>query len=608
MELFHRSVSALDLSKLYQRAHDYMRNIDGLLPQDAFHELIKILFVFVRAPRLKGNKIQSTKEVWNSALRRELSKTKINGKEAFIKEGFSLSEKALIAVVNLFSEIDFRDLDIDVKSAAISAFVKPETRRGLGLFLTPDQVADYVVRACIDYFISLNNHTPNIVLDAASGTGTFLQKARLHLKSLGVQLFGSEINTRLCLLAEINLSRAGQIFALENEDFLLPQTLKTIRGTVELLITNPPFGVQLNPANYEGSGLLSFDQAKGNRVPSEIAFLEKCLQMLKPNGVLGIILPRSVITNDQFLQIRRFLGTQARLLCVANLPPETFQITGTQTTTTILFAVKEHVTAKTEVEIEIRDITNVGFDATGRLREGSQISVGALLPELQMRALKVDADNTFNVFSASMTRPSGVKSKTHDYLGDLADITIGKTPPRSEYTDSGAFIAKVGNLTGMGIDWEPRDRNFVSEREIAKRFNTGRALLQINDIILTSSAHAQRYIAQKIDIVSYIPEAFRSRLTFVGEVMRIRLLEESKIDPYMLLAFLHQSTTKDTIRRMVRGQTAHLNPTDMRELAVPKNILTEKNILNLARLYRDMNDAFNQAIARKMEIVSKRVA
>lgn len=585
-----------------------MRNIDGLLPQDAFHELIKILFVLVRTPALKGNKTYLTKEHWNSALRRELSNTRISGKEAFIKEGFTLSEKAIIAVVGLFSEIDFADLDIDVKSAAISAFVKPETRRGLGLFLTPDQVADYVVRTAVEYFVSLNNHAPNIVLDVASGTGTFLQKALLHLKSPKVKLFGSEINTRLCLLAEINLSRANQFFTLENEDFLLPETLKKIKGTVELLITNPPFGVQLNPMDYKGSGLLSFDESKGNRVPSEIAFLEKCLQMLKPNGVLGIILPRSVITNDQFLQIRNFLGTQARLLCVVNLPPETFQITGTQTTTTILFALREQATTKNEVKIEMRDIINVGFDATGRLRIGSQISVDALLPESQIRALKVAADNTFNIFSASMTRASGAKSKTHDFLGDLADITIGKTPPRSEYTESGAFIVKVGNLTGMGIDWEPRDRNFVSDREITKRLHTERALLQNNDIVLTSSAHAQRYIAQKIDIVSFIPEAYRGKLTFVGEVMRIRLLDESKIDPYLLLAFLHQGKTKETIRRMVRGQTAHLNPTDMRELSVPKNISTEKTILNLARLYRDMNESFNQAISRKMEIVGQRVA
>jgi hypothetical protein len=43
------------LSALYRRAHDMMRNIDGLQPQEAFDELLKFLF-FKQANEDKGPK------------------------------------------------------------------------------------------------------------------------------------------------------------------------------------------------------------------------------------------------------------------------------------------------------------------------------------------------------------------------------------------------------------------------------------------------------------------------------------------------------------------------------------------------------------------------
>jgi len=37
-------ISAYDLSRLYRRARDVMRDIDGLAPQESFTELLRFLF------------------------------------------------------------------------------------------------------------------------------------------------------------------------------------------------------------------------------------------------------------------------------------------------------------------------------------------------------------------------------------------------------------------------------------------------------------------------------------------------------------------------------------------------------------------------------------
>src|SRR5690606_33018820 len=77
-----------------------------------------------------------------------------------------------------------------------------------------------------------------------------------------------------------------------------------------------------------------------------------------------------------------------------------------------------------------------------------------LLPPVKAR----DSFEILSTANVSKRRPArGVP------LGDLvSEIRTGRTPPRSAYSDGpGLFLIKVGNLTGAGINWVPRDRNFI---------------------------------------------------------------------------------------------------------------------------------------------------
>ncbi len=135
------------------------------------------------------------------------------------------------------------------------------------------------------------------------------------------------------------------------------------------------------------------------------------------------------------------------------------------------------------------------------------------------------------------------------------------------------FILKVGNLTGHGIDWEPRDRNFVNPKEGRRRSAAG-TVLRKGDIVLTSSAHAPRYIAKKVDIIEQIPSIVEGQATFVGELIRISI-RDGAADPYRLLAYLRSGIAVERIQRMIRGQTAHLMPNDLKELVVPLSVVGE---------------------------------
>ncbi|MGA2140557.1 MAG: N-6 DNA methylase, partial [Verrucomicrobiia bacterium] len=62
---------------------------------------------------------------------------------------------------------------------------------------------------------------------------------------------------------------------------------------------------------------------KPNR-PTEILFLERCLQLLKLGGRFGIVLPDGDLNNPSLSWLRRWAEGKARLLAVVSLPEETF--------------------------------------------------------------------------------------------------------------------------------------------------------------------------------------------------------------------------------------------------------------------------------------------
>ena len=188
-------------------------------------------------------------------------------------------------------------------------------------------------------------------------------------------------------------------------------------------------------------------------------------------------------------------------------------------------------------------------------------------------------------------------------LQDLVEIAnIGKTPGRAHYSPDGLFLVKVGNLTGHGINWIARDRNFISGAAEQKRLQIVRYMLKRGDILLTSSAHSPIYIAKKIDIVSDIPQWVGGVASFVGELMMLRT--RSSVDPYVLLAFLRLPSSQETIRSMIRGQTAHLHVQDLLTMDIPKSITQPPVRLRSlavciereAQLFKELNElAFEQS-------------
>lgn len=595
------------LRGLYQTAHDRMRDVDGLLPQEALDELLKFLFYKDHLAKDTTPTAQCALPPHRhapDAIRLALSTSLVSDAPWACKlwpgGTFGISDPTLLYLRDIFADVHLKDLSIDIRSTALWTFITPEMRKGLGIFTTPEDV----VRTMIEVVAPEPSDT---ILDPACGTATFLLETfrfinRTQPCSKPLNLYGVDKNPRMLLLAALNFGptpEAGfrKACADSLKDLGHPKSACAMLepDSVDVILTNPPFGVTVpgdtGILDLFGTGRAALRHSS-NRAPSEILFVELCLRLLKPNGRLGIVLPRSVITNERFASYRRSIDGYGYITDIVELPPETFASTGTQTTTVAAFFRKYPETVRRHrARIRICKVTNVGFDTTGRRRDGNHLPVVA---EKLANPYKpgdprvttyddVPANETLQRAATYLFGQSG-RQQGRSFRDFVNLANTGRTPGRRDYTENGMFILKVGNLTGRGIDWTPRERNFVSKSEETKRVNSPKHLVCAGDILLTSSAHAARYIAKKVDVVVHIPSNY-SEVTFVGELIRVRPKEG--VDPFVLLASLRHPHVMEDLQARVRGQTAHLHPNDLLEVIAPCDLFVPTSqVAKSARLMR----------------------
>ncbi|MDX7730725.1 N-6 DNA methylase [Aeromonas caviae] len=82
--------------------------------------------------------------------------------------------------------------------------------------------------------------------------------------------------------------------------------------------------------------LFEIGKAKNNR-PTELIFVERCLNLLKPGGRMGIVLPDGNLNNPSLAWLRRWTEGRAKLLAVVSLPEETFKSSNATVKASLVF-------------------------------------------------------------------------------------------------------------------------------------------------------------------------------------------------------------------------------------------------------------------------------
>jgi type I restriction enzyme M protein len=179
-------------------------------------------------------------------------------------------------------------------------------------------------------------------------------------------IFGTDAEPRAARTAKMNMIMHGDGHGGIHYHDGLVDINGVFAGRFDMVLTNPPFGQNVgedqkfggseetrvpNDATYRkrcrehygktweeshnqtlklATGkttiLDSFEVGKDkpNR-PTEILFLERCIQLLRPGGRMGIVLPDGNLNNPSLSWLRRWAEGKARLLAVVSLPEETFR-------------------------------------------------------------------------------------------------------------------------------------------------------------------------------------------------------------------------------------------------------------------------------------------
>lgn len=375
----HETLSPLseNVENLLFRTHSHIRDTDGMHPEEALDEVAKLIKLKLsdeqatnrgKPYRFQCGLYSSSDELATELKRRfdDLSSNK--GGEESIK----LSSAALYKVVKELEKYSFTLSDTDIKGRAFQKMTSSLARAGMGQFLTPSPVVQFMVDA-------VKPSNGEYVVDPFSGSCHFLElsaKLMSQKKNSGQSLFGIEKNERMYRLGNLDMEMNGIDQAnIIHKDSLLDFSSYTEVGAdmFDVVLTNPPFGSLLSPEAMKKLGKFALAKTKGS-TPLEIIGLERSIQLLKPGGRIGIVLPDGVLSNRSSRYVREWLLKTVSARAIVSLPISTFAPFGANVKTSILFARKLH----DGEDVSGRSISfivseNVGYDASGRLAGESDL-------------------------------------------------------------------------------------------------------------------------------------------------------------------------------------------------------------------------------------------
>lgn len=209
-------------------------------------------------------------------------------------------------------------------------------------------------------------------------------------------IFGTDANPRMSRTAKMNMIMHGDGHGGVHHNDGLLNVNGIFENRFDVILTNPPFGSRVEKslkiteadkytdeariAKYRKRYGEAYDVAlrqindninkpllslyKTGKLSSltEVLFIERCLNLLKPGGRMGIVLPEGVLNNTNLQKIRDFVESKAKILLITSIPQDVFIASGATVKPSLLFfkkfteaEVKEYKSIQTKAKAAIED-------------------------------------------------------------------------------------------------------------------------------------------------------------------------------------------------------------------------------------------------------------
>lgn len=421
-------VIATDLIKVFNTIHNHIYANEGLLKEKVFNEMLKFIFMKMIDEKLSEPKpyfritsgeLEAIREGRGESFAKRIESLWARVKKEY-GDVFSQDEKINLRpdtqafVTSQLQRFDFRRTPSDIKGTAFQTFVYAHQRGERGEFFTPHPVAELMVQM-------MAPSDPQAILDPACGSGGLLVRAMLHIwkkidtaKHLNelekkerkytyarYYVRGIDFNPDLARVSKMHMvvyddGHTGvfctnSLLNLEDitEDAIRHGAIRegeTLKEGFEVVLTNPPFGTKgkVTDRKILQQFDLGFrwlrdkktlkwyktDKLQDGQTP-EILFIERCVQFLKPQGRMGIVLPDGILSNSSLGYVRQWIMDSTRVLASVSLPSETFVPYGSGIKASVLFLQKlppeELRQFKEEgYDIFFASVKKIGYDVRGR--------------------------------------------------------------------------------------------------------------------------------------------------------------------------------------------------------------------------------------------------
>ena len=499
-------------------------------------------------------------------------------------EQLEVGPSDLTFIVSKFEGASILNSDRDVIGDAFEELIGTSFRGEEGQFFTPRNV----VRMMIDV---LNPKEGESVIDPACGSGGFLAYALRHFLARGSQDFyiaGIDKDAFLAKIAKVYLSLIGKdagsydVYcenSLANPAKWSAPTRSSIRnGEFDIVLTNPPFGAKIpvvgkqllrqyqlgHKWQKQKSGDWQITSNLFGKRPPQILFIERCIQLLKEGGRMGIVLPEGIFGNPSDRYIWDYMFSVCSVTGVVSLPQETFQ-PSTHTKTSVLFLEKR---ANKNSPLFMAIARSVGHNKNGKPLYKVDADTGKEVPDDDVPAITNNFLNNsakttgrlgFHISRSDLSEnifiPEYYNPEIRRELNNLQASGNYKLIPLQSLLNKNALSIKRGNEIGSRhygtgkipfvrtsdiVNWEIKFDPIKSVSEEVYRQYKHTQDIRERDILFVSDG---TFLIGRTAMVTRLD----LRIIIQSHLKKIRVLDADFINPYYLFYLLNSKIVRKQI-------------------------------------------------------------
>lgn len=237
------------------------------------------------------------------------------------------------------------------------------------------------------------------------------EKSRLRVLSYDC-IFGTDANPRMSRTAKMNMIMHGDGHGGVHHNDGLLNVNGIFENRFDIILTNPPFGARVEKTlkiteadkytdtarilkyqkrygkdydealkqvnNNIGKPLLNLFKTGTMSTLTEVLFIERCLNLLKPGGRMGIVLPEGVLNNTNLQKIRDFVESQAKIVLITSIPQDVFIASGATVKPSLLFF-------KKFTETESKEYQNIVKEAEKAIHKKYETQLSSIKEKLNIK-------------------------------------------------------------------------------------------------------------------------------------------------------------------------------------------------------------------------------